>query len=225
MTARPRLRQTSSSAERGRGVLAAVLVAFVVTLAGCGTSEAPTSGAPTPVATSSVPSPTSSAPTSPAPSGPAPLPKERQVSVTSVRIGSIGLKTASLEKLALLSNGELAAPKNPDRAGWFAGGTVPGQVGPAVIAGHIDSKTGPAVFFELRLVSKGDQIKVGLSDGRTVTFRVDRVITTAKKGFPTDEVFGPTPDAELRLITCGGPYDRTVQSYLDNTIVFATRLN
>lgn len=142
--------------------------------------------------------------------------------MTSVSISSIDVRATKLERLALDDDGALAAPKNPDRAGWYAGGTVPGDVGPAVIAGHVDSQTGPAVFFELREVSPGDKVVVTLSDGRKTTFRVDRVLTTPKKGFPTDEVFGPTPDAQLRLITCGGPYNRTVGSYVDNTVVFAT---
>ncbi len=196
--------------------LAATLLA-----AGCGatTSGAAPASTPAPVPASTT---SSSAPAEPLPTGPAPLPKASKVSVTSVSIGSIDLKTSKLEKLRTDDDGVLEAPKDPDRAGWYSAGTVPGETGPAVIAGHVDSKTGPAVFFDLREVKKGDVIEVGLSDGTRKSFVADRVITTPKDGFPTDEVFGPTPDAELRLITCGGPYDRTVGSYVDNTVVFAT---
>lgn len=137
-------------------------------------------------------------------------------------IPAVGIKTGPLEDLALLGDGSLAAPHDPARAGWFAAGAVPGEVGPAVIAGHVDSTTGPAVFFDLRRVEPGDLVTVGLSDGSRSRFRVDRVVATAKKGFPTEAVFGPTPDAELRLITCSGPYDRRT-GYLDNTVVFATK--
>ena len=157
--------------------------------------------------------------------GPQPIPVNH-VTVTSVSVPSVGITSSSMEKLGLMQDGSLAAPKDPDRAGWFTGGTVPGEIGPAVIAGHIDSKTGPAVFFPLRTTKPGSTITVGLSNHKTVKFTVDRVITTPKEGFPTDHVFGPVPDSELRLITCGGPYNRSVNGqhgYQDNTIVFATK--
>lgn len=197
--------------------------AVVLMLAAC-SSAAPTPVTKTPAVSSSAsasPSVTAGA-TSATPEGPQPLPAAKAVMVRSVTVGSIDLATSKLEKLSLLDDGSLAAPKDPDRAGWYAGGTVPGEVGPAVIAGHVDSTTGPAVFFDLQRVGRGDLVSVELSDGSRSRFRVDRVITTAKKGFPTDAVFGPTPDAELRLITCSGPYDRET-GYLDNTIVFATK--
>lgn len=142
--------------------------------------------------------------------------------MTSVSISSIDLTARRLETLGTDDAGILESPKDPDRAGWYSAGTVPGDTGPAVIAGHVDSTTGPAVFYDLAKVSRGDTIKVALSDGSDITFTADRVLTTPKDGFPTEEVFGPTPDAELRLITCGGPYDRKVGAYVDNTIVFAT---
>lgn len=188
-----------------------------------GTPAAVSSPAPTPTRTST---PTAS-PTavSTAGQGPQPIPVSH-VSVTSVSVPSVGITSSSMEKLGLMSDGSLAAPKDPGRAGWFTGGTLPGEIGPAVIAGHIDSKTGPAVFFPLRTTKPGSTITVGLSNHKTVKFRADRVVTTPKEGFPTDAVFGPVPDSELRLITCGGPYNRSVNGlhgYQDNTIVFATR--
>lgn len=213
---------------RSAGVL--VTLVTLVLAAGCAST---TSGAAGPDAGSTTSTPSVSTPSAgtpaasptpgkPLPTGPAPLPKTAAVSVTSVTIASIGVRTGHLEKLGTDDGGVLQAPKNPDRAGWFEAGTVPGETGPAVIAGHVDSTTGPAVFYDLKRVSRGDSIEVGLSDGTRTTFVVDRVVTTPKDGFPTDEVFGPTPDAELRLITCGGPYDHTVGSYVDNTVVFAT---
>lgn len=202
--------------------------AAVPLVAGCGSTTSgsgPAAGPPTSTSAATTPTasaPASSTPARPLPTGPAPLPKAARISVTSVTIESIGVRTSRLETLATDDDGVLEAPRNPDRAGWYAAGTVPGETGPAVIAGHVDSTTGPAVFFDLKKVRKGDTIKVNVSAGTTTTFVADRVITTPKDGFPTDEVFGPTPDAELRLITCGGPYDRTVGGYVDNTIVFAT---
>ena len=100
---------------------------------------------------------------------------------------------------------------------------MPGDRGPAVVAGHVDSVAGPAVFYRLRELRPGDEVVVDLSDGRTVTFRVTGSLQVPKDAFPTEEVYGPTPDAELRLITCGGEFDRSVRSYEDNTVVFAVR--
>lgn len=202
------------------------LLAAGCLLVGAGCAGAPGSGAGS-VADAPVPAATSAAPTSKAPakakaSGPQPIPSAAAVTVTDVSIASIDLRSGSLEKLGLGSDGSLAAPHDPDRAGWYSAGTVPGAVGPAVIAGHVDSTTGPAVFYDLSRVKRGAAVTVTLSNHHTARFTVDRVVTTPKKGFPTDEVFGPTPDAQLRLITCGGPYDRSVGGYQDNTIVFAT---
>lgn len=211
-----------STPGRVRGLLAAVVFATVGSaLAGCATSAGAAAPAATPTAVSTSPAGPTPTPRSAA-RGPQPLPARKPVQVTSVAIAAIGVRATHLEKLPLESDGSLASPENPDRAGWYADGTVPGETGPAVIAGHVDSKTGPAVFFDLREVERGDVVRVGLSNGRTKQFVVDRVVTVPKKGFPTDEVFGPTPDAELRLITCGGAYDRTAGGYLANTLVFAS---
>jgi hypothetical protein len=90
-----------------------------------------------------------------------------------------------------------------------------------VIAGHVDSKTGPAVFFRLRQLKPGALVVVGLSGGGSVRFRVTTVRSYPKDKFPTNEVYGPTPAPELRLITCGGEYDRRAASYLDNVVAFA----
>lgn len=201
------------------GIGAAALGAALLML-GCAPQNAP-AAAPPPVVAPATPT----EPSAPARRGPAPLPKPAKVDVKAVTITSIGVRATKLEKLTTDRHGVLEAPKDPDRAGWYADGTVPGQTGPAVIAGHVDSTTGPAVFFDLHKVRKGDRITVQLTDDTSTTYVTDRVLTTPKQGFPTDEVFGPTPDAELRLITCGGPYDRTVGSYVDNTVVFATAIS
>jgi hypothetical protein len=188
-------------------------LALLGILSACGTDQA-AEPAVSPAAT------TSQAPSA---SGPAPLPVTEVVSAVSVEMPSIGVRSDPLEQLGLLPDGNLAAPVDYARAGWFVDGPVPGQTGPAVIAGHIDSAAdGPAIFFRLRELQPGDEVAVGLSDGSTVTFRVDRVISAPKDAFPTDEVYGPTPDAQLRLITCGGSFNPVAGSYLDNTIVFAT---
>jgi hypothetical protein len=137
---------------------------------------------------------------------------------TRVQIKTIGLDS-SLETLRI-TKGALQPPKRFDRAGWYADGTVPGDVGPAVIAGHVDSKAGPAVFYRLRELTVGDRIDV-LRGGKAVSFVVTRTAWYPKSAFPTEEVYGPTPDRQLRLITCGGVFDRRLRSYKDNLVVYA----
>ena len=184
-----------------------------LSLAGCGGGPAD-GGASTPS--------TGAAPSA-LPTGPAPLPDVPVVTATSLVIPAIRVDAQDLEQLSLLPDGSLAAPEDFARAGYFVGGVVPGSQGPAVIAGHVDSAAdGPAVFYDLPDLVPGDQVEVGLSDGSTVTFTVDRLVTAPKDDFPTDLVYGPTPDAQLRLITCSGPFDSVERSYTDNTIVFAT---
>jgi sortase family protein len=127
-----------------------------------------------------------------------------------------------LVKLGRLPDGSLEVPKDWDTAGWYDGGPRPGQPGPAVILGHVDSTTGPAVFYRLRALRPGDSVRVGLADGRILVFRVTRVQRYPKDEFPTDAVYFPTLNRELRLITCGGEFDYARHSYLDNIVVYAT---
>jgi sortase (surface protein transpeptidase) len=108
-------------------------------------------------------------------------------------------------------------------AGWYAPGTRPGDPGSAVILGHVDSKRGPAVFFRLRELRPGDEIRVGRADGSSVRFTVQRTEQYGKQRFPTDEVYYPTLTPALRLVTCGGEFDATAGHYRSNVIVFATR--
>jgi hypothetical protein len=137
-----------------------------------------------------------------------------------VRVPSAGID-AALAGIGLDGDGALAPPGDLAMAGWFSQGPAPGEPGPAVLAGHVDSSEGPAVFFRLRDVAAGDPVLITRADGSTVRFTVTRVGRYAKTAFPTAEVYGPTPDAELRLITCGGDFDRKARSYRDNLVVFA----
>jgi hypothetical protein len=136
-----------------------------------------------------------------------------------VRVGVIGVDSP-LEQLHLGATGVLVPPRASGRAGWYADGTAPGDTGPAVIAGHVDSKTGPAVFYRLRELAAGDRIEV-VRGGRVIRFTVTRTRWYPKSRFPTAEVYGPTPDRQLRLITCGGAFDRSLRSYRDNLVVYA----
>jgi sortase (surface protein transpeptidase) len=94
-----------------------------------------------------------------------------------------------------------------------------------VIAGHIDSYAGPGVFFRLSELAPGDRVYVRRTDGTLAVFRVTAVRLYAKDKFPTQAVYGPTPDAELRLITCGGTFDYQTRSYLSNTVVYAVQVS
>jgi sortase (surface protein transpeptidase) len=138
-----------------------------------------------------------------------------------IDIPRIGV-TSSLDRLGRARNKTVEVPTRWEVAGWYAGGTRPGDPGSAVILGHVDSKRGPAVFFRLRELRNGDEIEVGRADGSTVRFAVERVAQYDKQRFPTDEVYYPTLTPALRLVTCGGEFDATVGHYRSNVIVFAT---
>ncbi|MEU9890261.1 class F sortase [Sphaerisporangium sp. NPDC051011] len=134
-------------------------------------------------------------------------------------IPSLGLK-APLMKLGLADDGEVELPpfEKPSTAGWFDQSVVPGDEGPSVIIGHVDTKTAPAVFYHLREVKKGAVIKVLRSDGKTAQYRVESVEQISKDRFPSERVY---VDDGLRLVTCGGVFDRKTHEYLDNVIVYA----
>jgi sortase (surface protein transpeptidase) len=136
-------------------------------------------------------------------------------------IPGIGVDSA-LETLRQDARGVLIAPAYADTAGWWSKGVVPGDVGAAVIVGHLDTVLGPAVFVHLKQLRPGDLVEVRMSDGRTVRFSVDGSHVVRKALFPSAEVYGATPDAQLRLITCSEPFDPVAHSYTDNLVLFAT---
>lgn len=139
-----------------------------------------------------------------------------------LEIPSIGVDR-SLLRLGLDENDQLQVPTmaQADQPGWYRYSPLPGDVGPSVIAGHVDSTDGPAVFYRLRELDKGDTIKVRRADGRLAIFTVDKVRMVQKRRFPTEQVYGPIRYAGLRLITCGGGYDRSRGGYQENLVVFA----
>lgn len=126
-----------------------------------------------------------------------------------------------LTRLGLAADGTIAAPREWQVAGWYDQGPRPGQKGPAVIVGHIDSKAGPAVFFRLPELTRGEAVYVDRQDGSTVRFRVSSRRQVAKDRFPAKELYSPGLQASLLLITCGGTFDRSVGHYRDNIIVTA----
>lgn len=181
------------------------------------TTSAPATAAPT-----TAPGPTTAAPTTPDPPAtnrigpflPASAPNR-------IEIPSIGVASTSFVDLGIAADGSITVPGSADEVGFYTGGPTPGQLGPAVLAAHVDSKQGPGIFYRLGAVKVGDVVKVGRADGSTTTFRVDKVATYPKDHFPTEEVYrGDFTRSEIRLVTCGGPFDK-VKHYLDNVVVFA----
>jgi LPXTG-site transpeptidase (sortase) family protein len=163
----------------------------------------------------------------PAPTGPIVAPPQSAVprpvaAPVSLTIPLIGVST-KLITLGLQSDGSLQVPPTTSVAGWYTGSPRPGAIGSAIIIGHIDSVTGPGVFFRLDELRRGDQVYVRRADGTMVEFRVTSVEEYLKDRFPTQAVYGPTPDAELRLITCGGAFDNATGHYLSNVVVYATQ--
>jgi sortase (surface protein transpeptidase) len=128
--------------------------------------------------------------------------------------------TAAVEPLGLKPDGHVQVPGAFDRIGWYAGGPPPGEPGPAVLLGHVDSYTGPAVFYDLPRLRPGDEVVVTRVDGAVVRFRIDRLAEYRKSRFPTGVVYGRSSDSALRLVTCAGARHGR---YLDNLVVFATR--
>lgn len=157
--------------------------------------------------------------------GPQPLPSQLPgPTPTAVSIPAIGVHSTLLP-LHLNARQELVPPPDFVHAGWYTGGPTPGADGPAVIAGHVDSYRGPAVFFRLRDLRPGDLVQVARSDSSTVTFRVQAVQRYPKNSFPTQTVYAPTPTPTLRLITCGGSFNYAERSYRDNIVVYAALSN
>jgi len=137
-----------------------------------------------------------------------------------VEIPAIGV-SAPVIALGLRRDGTLEVPRDYGDAGWWTGGPEPGERGAAVIAGHVDSTSGPAVFFRLRELGRGDEIRVHRRDSSVGRFFVQRTERHPKAHFPTRRVYGATSGPTLRLVTCSGRFDTATGHYTDNTIVFA----
>jgi hypothetical protein len=147
-------------------------------------------------------------------------PPRRVAPPVRIEIGAIGVR-APVIRLGLNRDGSLEVPTRFDEVGWWAGGARPGERGPAVIAGHVDSRTGPAVFFRLDRLRTRDAIVVVRRDDSRVRFVVQRVARYRKAAFPTARVYGSTRGPTLRLITCSGAFDSATGHYVDNTVVYA----
>lgn len=137
-----------------------------------------------------------------------------------LRIPAIGVDTP-LEQLGRQPDGTIEVPERFDVAGWYNRAARPGQAGPAVVVGHVDSTAGPAVFFRLSTLPVGAIVYVDRADATSVSFRVSGQTRVPKTAFPTDLVYSPTLQPSPRLVTCGGSFDHRARSYRDNIIVYA----
>ncbi|SFE69634.1 class F sortase [Blastococcus tunisiensis] len=165
-----------------------------------------------------VPAPATAAPAG-RPVPPADAPAD-PAAPTRLTVPSLGIDVA-LVGTGLDGSGALLPPADAALAGWYADGPLPGAPGPGVITAHVDWAGAPGAFAGLADVEPGAEVEVARADGSTVRFTVTRVVHADKAAFPTTDVYAPTPGAELRLITCGGAFDRARGSYTDNVVVFA----
>ncbi|MER7486322.1 class F sortase [Streptomyces sp. NPDC126497] len=167
----------------------------------------------------------SAAPSDPAAGGSAREPSGKRLprsEPTRLLIPAIDVD-APFTDLAIDGKGRLEPPPPDDTnlVGWYAKGVSPGERGTAIIAGHVDTTTSPAVFARLGELEKGDRFRVLRADGSRATFVVDETESFEKDDFPDERVYADTPDAQVRLITCAGDYDHAAKDYTENLVVFA----
>ena len=174
------------------------------------------------------PSPSGSSAASPSPGAAEPAPAftalrelARAQVPTRLRIASLGVD-APVGPVGKAADGTVEVPTRWEDVGWFDGGPRPGEDGPAVLLGHVDSKAGPAVFVRLPEATPGTVVEVVGDAGAVTRFRIDRVQSYPKTRFPTEAVYLPALRPELRLVTCGGEFDRSIGHYRSNVVVYAT---
>ena len=191
---------------RLRSTVVAIALATTALLAGCGSPGNEHPATPT-TEQSSATQPDSAGIASPA-----------EVDIPKIEARS------SLVELGLNADQTVQVPpvETPMQAGWFTGAPKPGEPGPAVVLGHVNGGGQAGIFAKLHELAAGDEVLIKRTDGTTARFTVNRVDQVSKDHFPTDEVYGNTEGPELRLITCGGAFDRSAHSYEDNVIVYAT---
>ncbi|MGW5668032.1 class F sortase, partial [Micromonospora sp. NPDC003776] len=148
----------------------------------------------------------------------APASRPVSLSVPAIKV------TAPITPVGQAKDGSVDVPPltQHNQTGWYDRGAVPGEAGRAIIVGHVDTKSGPAVFYHLRDLKPGDRIEVTRSDRSVVTFMVDTVEYFDKANLPADRVYGDSGPPELRLITCGGEWRGGRTGYQDNVITFAS---
>lgn len=182
----------------------ALLLVLTAALAGCGSEPAPVPGnAPVPAQSATAAAPM-----------PASHPEE-------IVVPAIGVDAKPLLDLGLAADGTLEVPPDAHGVGWYDESPTPGSLGPAIIAAHVDYAGVLGPFHKLHELKPGDEIRVRRADGTTAVFQTYQVDRYAKSSFPTEQVYGDTEGAEIRLITCGGVFDHTSGNYLDNVVAYA----
>ncbi|GAB3562242.1 class F sortase [Spelaeicoccus albus] len=224
---------------RGRMVLSAVAVVLALVggwaiLSGFAKNDPPPQPSAAEATPTKAPHPSSGSksrsgshqpqPTGAGTSSPKPPPHLKRSKPVHLTVPAIGVDT-SLITLGLDENGEMEVPDvrkaKDSKAGWYKYSPTPGQLGPSVIIGHVDSEyKGPAVFYKLGDIKRGDTATVTRADGTKAKFVVTKVVEVKKATFPTSKIYGNTDDAELRLITCGGEFNSATGHHLDNIVVY-----
>lgn len=199
---------------RGGFVAATVAVLLALLLSACSSGQATDSGLPAAADASS----SAASPGQPQRIIADSLPESAPL---SVEIPAIGVSTGELIHLGLAEDQALEVPGDAVTAGWFTLSPTPGEIGPSVIAGHVNYASTPGVFVRLHDMRSGDTITVDRADGTSAVFTTYKVDRYPKSAFPTDGVYGNTPAPELRLITCGGSFNQAAGEYDDNVVVFA----
>lgn len=204
------IRRPAATAMLATGALAVAAATAGLALA------SQTGRAPVPIGTPTrLPAPRGQLAAAPAALSTAPVPPPAELIIPA-----IGVRTR-LARIGLTADGTLQPPPTATIAGWYTGSPRPGATGPAVIAGHIDSRAGPGVFFRLRLLHAGDRVYIRRANHTLAVFTVVSVRRYRKTRFPRTAVYGPALTPQLRLITCGGAFDPTTRSYLDNIVAYA----
>ncbi len=144
---------------------------------------------------------------------------------TRLRIPEIGVDTGTFVDLGLKPDNTMEVPEGAETVGWYDASPTPGERGPSILAAHVDWQNQKGVFFDLRTLRSGADVLVDRADGTEVRFEVTEVEQYSKDDFPTEKVYGDVSGAELRLITCGGDFDRGAQSYRDNVVAYATMIS
>lgn len=142
-----------------------------------------------------------------------------QTAPAGLSIPSIDV-TAELEPKGVLDNGQMGVPSTEDGVAWFEPGAKPGEKGNAVMAGHVDSRTGPAVFYDLDKLETGDEIEVTDEEGEVLTFEVQRAVSYDRTDAPIEEIFGPSNSRSLNLITCTGTFDQAEGTHDQRLVVY-----
>lgn len=205
---------------RRRGYLIALIVALLAALVvlalTLGGGPEPSTAQPPPARPVAVdPEPASAS----AADGVAALPKSDPVSIDIPKIAA----HSTLVPLGVNADNTIQVPPvtTPLQAGWYTYAPTPGEVGPAVVLGHVDGNHQKGIFYRLKELTAGDRVSIAREDGTTALFEVTKVHQVPKQEFEKEGVYDDTPGPELRLITCGGVFDRGAHNYVDNIVVYA----